>query len=191
MTTNNKLNVALSGQTGTVNFVGSTSPTLITPTIGAASATSLTFSSTTGVKGSTTNDSAAAGSVGELISSTVLVGSAVSLTLGGKSDVTSITLTAGDWDVFGTVCTTAGAGTLTSRVAGWISTTSATFPTAPNNGAYTYRYISTGAGDNTFYDVGKCRISASGNTIVYLTAACNFTVSTLAAYGFIGARRVR
>lgn len=43
MATNNGLNTSLSGQTGTGSFVGSTSPTLATPNIGVATATSLTF----------------------------------------------------------------------------------------------------------------------------------------------------
>jgi len=43
MATNNQINYPLAGQTGTGQFVGSTSPTLITPTLGAASATSLTL----------------------------------------------------------------------------------------------------------------------------------------------------
>lgn len=49
MTTNNAVNVPLSGNTGTGNFVGSTSPTLVTPTLGAASATSLSVSNAAGI----------------------------------------------------------------------------------------------------------------------------------------------
>lgn len=41
MATNNAVNVSLSGQSGTGTFVGSTGPTLITPTLGAATATTL------------------------------------------------------------------------------------------------------------------------------------------------------
>jgi len=41
MATNNQVNVGLSGSTGTGSFVGSTSPTLTTPTLGAATATSV------------------------------------------------------------------------------------------------------------------------------------------------------
>lgn len=41
--TNNAVNTSLSGQTGTGNFVGATSPTLITPAIGVATATSINF----------------------------------------------------------------------------------------------------------------------------------------------------
>lgn len=47
MATNNQVNVGLSGQTGTGSFVGSTSPTLVTPTLGVASATSINFGGTT------------------------------------------------------------------------------------------------------------------------------------------------
>lgn len=46
-TTNNAVNVTLSGQTGTGTFVGSTSPSLTTPNIGAASATSINFGGST------------------------------------------------------------------------------------------------------------------------------------------------
>lgn len=47
MATNNAVNTTLSGQTGTANFVGSTSPTLVTPTLGAALATSINFGGST------------------------------------------------------------------------------------------------------------------------------------------------
>jgi hypothetical protein len=43
MATNNSVNVTLSGQSGTGSFAGTTSPTLVTPTLGAASATSINF----------------------------------------------------------------------------------------------------------------------------------------------------
>lgn len=41
MATNNAVNTSLSGQTGTGNFVGATSPTLITPVLGVATATTV------------------------------------------------------------------------------------------------------------------------------------------------------
>lgn len=47
MTTNCAVEVGLSGSTGTGNFVGATSPTLITPTLGVATATSVTFGQST------------------------------------------------------------------------------------------------------------------------------------------------
>lgn len=43
MATNNSVNTSLAGQTGTGVFVGATSPTLVTPVLGAATATSINF----------------------------------------------------------------------------------------------------------------------------------------------------
>ncbi len=169
-----------------------TSPVLTTPTIGAASATSLTFTSTSGIIGTTTNDSAAAGSVGQIIESTVLVGAAVSLTTATAADVTSVSLTAGDWDVWGGVFFSQAAGTTSTSYIGWISQTSATLPTSPNSGAM---YIDVGisiVGASSYgQPVGMIRISLSGTTTVYLGARSSFTGSTNAAFGYIGARRVR
>jgi hypothetical protein len=46
MTTNNAVDVTLSGQSGTGSFVGTTGATLVSPTLGAASATSINFGGT-------------------------------------------------------------------------------------------------------------------------------------------------
>ncbi len=43
MATNNQLNLPLSGSTGTGNFVGANTPTLITPVLGVSTATSINF----------------------------------------------------------------------------------------------------------------------------------------------------
>lgn len=51
-----------------------------------------------GLQGTTTNDSAPAGCVGELLSSIVPIGSHVSLTTTTSKDVTSLTLGPGEWD---------------------------------------------------------------------------------------------
>ncbi len=47
MTTNNPVNTGLSGTTGSGNFVGANTPTLITPVLGAATATSINFGGST------------------------------------------------------------------------------------------------------------------------------------------------
>ena len=47
MTTINAVDTSLSGQTGTGNFVGANTPTLITPVLGAATATSVNFGGST------------------------------------------------------------------------------------------------------------------------------------------------
>jgi hypothetical protein len=51
--------------------------------------------------GTATNDSAAAGDVGEYVSSVIATGSATSFTTATAKNITSISPTAGDWDVQG------------------------------------------------------------------------------------------
>lgn len=53
MTTNNAVNVPLAGNTGTGNFVGANTPTLITPVLGAATATSVNGATITATTGGT------------------------------------------------------------------------------------------------------------------------------------------
>ena len=130
------------------------------------------------------------GGVGTIISSTILSASAIPMSDGATADVTSITLTAGDWDVRANVCTLPAAGTTTSRISGWISTTSATPPTAPNAGAYTYFHPVAATSEPAYFFVGIQRISVSSPTTVYLSAAFNFAVSTLGAFGYLEARRI-
>jgi hypothetical protein len=143
------------------------------------------------VAGTNTNDSASAGYVGELIESTVLAGSAVGLTTGNAANVTSISLTAGDWDVFGNIATLPAGGTTTSLVQGAINTTSATLPTIPGSGTYASFPVAIAAGIGLVLQVGTRRLLLSGTTTVYLVAFANFAVSTMGAYGYIGARRRR
>ena len=145
----------------------------------------------TSLKGTTTNDSAAAGKIGEIIESTVLVGSAVSLTTATAADVTSISLTAGDWDVWGNVGLSLNAATTHTRFDAWISATSATFPTPPNGGAISGIRATMETGIAQFLSTGTTRVSIALTTTYYLSARCSFAVNTLAAYGYIGARRVR
>ena len=85
------------------------------------------------VLGSNTNDNAASGFVGELLSASA-ANNAVSLTNDVAANAVSLSLTAGDWDVSGVVLfQTAGSTTVTQFVAA-ISTVSATFPGSTSGG---------------------------------------------------------
>ncbi|QWE93287.1 hypothetical protein [Cupriavidus sp. EM10] len=206
-TTSAQLLGVLSDETGTGVAVFGTSPTIATPTISSPTISgtvagahsysgALTFTSTiapsqtAGIVGTTTNNSAQAGSVGEFISSQVLVGSAVALTNNVAANVTSISLTAGDWDVEGTVFFEPAGTTQITAILGGISQVSATAPTAPNSGGSFLLPLTT-TGGRSGLPTGKIRISLASTTTVYLVALSAFTVSTNSAYGFIGARRVR
>ena len=170
----------------------STSPTFVTPVLGAASATSLTFSSTSGIIGTTTNNNAAALSVGELVTSTIAVASAVSLVNITAKDVTSISLTAGDWDLWGNVGFSGGGTTVFTVGVGWISTTSATLPDAS---LFSTQYFPGGttifANTNPVFVVPGTRLSLSGTTTVYLSCLAQFNISTCSGFGAIYARRRR
>ena len=168
--------------------------TLTTPVIGAASATSVAFSSTSGIIGTTTNDAAAAGSVGEYKVASVLIASAISLTTNTEADVTSLSLTAGDWDVWGSVIYVPTSTTVFARVISWINNSAATFPAGDlANRVILQGFPSAtwGANPNTGYAIPSQRFSLSGTASVYLSAFATFSVSTCTAYGYIHARRVR
>ncbi len=183
MATNNEVGVGLSGATGTGSFVGSTSPSLTTPTLGAATATSVTFNpSTGGPVGTTASNNASAGIVGQIISAAITT--PVSLSTGNPADLTSITLTAGDWDVYGNVSFTT---TTATNVSAWISLTSATLPDAS-----LYNSLSnTAAMTNIGISVPFFRASVSGNTSVFISAQATFATSTCTMIGTIFARRAR
>ena len=141
--------------------------------------------------GVTTNSNAAAGTIGEYISATVLQGSAVSLTSSTIFNITSISLTAGDWDTWATIGFLLAGSTQATSFQGWLNTVSLTAPTAPNNGGYAGISGFTFTGSGPLMMVGTMRLSIASTTTLYLSGISLFTVSTASAYGFIGARRVR
>ena len=146
------------------------------------------FSGATAIKGTTTNDAATALDIGEYVESLVAVGSAVSLTTATPANVTSISLTAGDWDVEGNINFTEGAATVTIRTGG-INSTSATLPTNGSeveNGAQTVAVTAKNS-----VTLPRKRFSLSGTTTVYLITTSTFSAGTVGAYGQINARRVR
>jgi len=134
--------------------------------------------------GTTTNNNAAAGSVGEFVSSVIASGSAVSYSTGTPKDMTSISLTAGDWDVWGNIFFIVGGAMTASN--GWISATSATLPDV----SLAVGINVTGLGSSGF-TMPMQRFSLSGTTTIYISAQFTFSTSTVTACGGIYARRIR
>lgn len=131
------------------------------------------------------------GLVGEIVESTIVSGSAVSLSNGVAANITSISLTAGEWDVWGSIAIAAASGTTVTQVAGWISTTSATLPTNPNLGAEVIITAPFSASGLQTLPVGSRHLTLAATTTVYLSVYTEFGVSTNAGFGYLGARRVR
>lgn len=146
-----------------------------------------TPSSTNGIVGTTTNDNANAGSVGELLTNAT---TGTSLSTGVSANVTSVSLTAGDWDVTAQITSIPAGGTTTTFLAGGINTTTATLP-AGNTGASFQIPGSSTAGVTIAGFAGPFRVSLATTTTVFAVANVTFGGSTMTANGFIRARRVR
>lgn len=158
----------------------------------------ITPSQTVGIVGTTTNNSVQAGSVGEFVTSTVAVGSAVALTTTVSANITSISLTAGDWDVRGVADFNPGATTsVTLLSAGLGTTTGVQLGQAGGGGVGTdpRALFSTAAevpGANVLtLELPPVRVSLSGTTTIFFVANATFTVSTLSVFGTLSARRMR
>lgn len=141
----------------------------------------ITPSSTAGIVGTTTNDSAQAGSVGETITAT---GSGVAQTTTVLTNVTSVPLTAGDWDVTCSWTGSASSGT-TSLNFGLTTTSGAQ---APIGQRILLGGISTTAGVEMPCPSFPLKLASSAT--LYLTSAPAFA-GTMTVGGTIWARRRR
>ena len=143
--------------------------------------------------GTDTNDNANAGNLGEYIASEITKANAVSLTNAMAADITSIVLSSGDWDVWGSIVTAPDVTTTTSAINAWINSTSATDPLPPNQGCYLNLDVNTAAGDLVAIPLGTMRVEVPlGSTQqMFLTGNIGFAISTLSAYGILAARRAR
>jgi len=147
-----------------------------------------------GVVGTTTNDTAAAGSVGEIITATT----AGAVTLSDQTTVvlTSISLTAGCWDVNGSgFFATDAAATDAYMIQVAPSTSTSSVPAWPNSGAW-------GGGQQLggqsypnsawlVFPTGTRRYTLAVTTTVYMLGFAGFSAGTITARGFIRATRVR
>lgn len=143
--------------------------------------------------GTATNDSASAGQIGEFSSSVILVGSAIAITSAATVNITSVSLTAGDWDVAGEGWITfAGSPSAVSIVGAGIGVTSATMPTTPaTNTARNVLQNSSFSGQLQVLPLAVTRISLASTTTVFLTGTTTFTGGSASGYGILRARRVR
>lgn len=135
--------------------------------------------------GTTTNNNAGAGNVGEFITAT---GTAVSLTSGAATNVTSVSLTAGDWEVSGSLGVTPAAGTTMSAFVGGVSLTTATIPVFPG-GVVLQTTFATGG--QASFAAPPVRVSIAATTTVFMVVQANFAVSTCTGSAILRARRVR
>lgn len=168
------------------------SPTF-TGTVNAAALTAsgaLTPSQTAGIVGTTTNNNANAGSLGEFPTPTNLT--AVPLTAGANANCASVALTAGDWDVTGVIVYKSAASTVTTGMYASTSTTSVTFGAEGTLANYIWpsgAALTAGVTVRIVAPVNRISLASSGTA--YLVGQSLFTTSTATCDGYIRARRVR
>jgi hypothetical protein len=139
---------------------------------------------TGGLIGTTTNDNAAVGSIGEYVIGT---GTGVTLTNGTAANVASITLTAGDWDVTGNMTFTPAPTTHPAALGASCSSTSGAFGAR----ATLIQTAFAIGGPNSFDAGGVTRFSLASTTTVYLVGVAFFTTAGMTAGGVLAGRRAR
>lgn len=137
--------------------------------------------------GTTTNDNAAAGLIGEFQSSVIAFASAVGIATATATNLTSLSLTAGDWDVYGNINFVFSANNGTEADA-WISTTSAS---VPDQSLRSLIVPSSGILGTAGVHAPFKRISIASTTTVYLTGYATFGSGTCSMNGGLFARRAR
>lgn len=145
------------------------------------------------VQATATNDAAAAGFVGETAISTVST-YANFTTTATYQNITSISLTAGDWDVsaFFTYSSNSATITAASNAIFVIGTTTAS--ASGTTEGLNIEYVPQAALLATSKEsgsIGPYRVSLSGTTTYYLNAQATFTVGNPQYVGTIRARRIR
>ena len=140
--------------------------------------------------GVTDGSNAAAGEIGEVLSTSITTG--VTMTSGAAKDIGSRSLPPGDYEVSGQVVF--NPGTNLTVMAAAISLTSNTLPTAAQlaagTGAMQQLRATFASSAAEFLQTGMTRVSVSATTTVYLVGMVTGTGGWTTT-GFIRARRVR
>lgn len=143
--------------------------------------------------GTSTNDTAGTGNVGEIIIGDVPGGGPVSLVSGVAKNLTSISLSPGDWDVWcavqftGTALTTVtNMGVSISTVANILNTSNTQYTVQPFYGLAPFNYAIP-----VSLITGPTRISVTSTVSVFAVSICTFGTSNCSVYGQMRARRER
>jgi hypothetical protein len=139
-----------------------------------------------GIQGTAAGGNATAGYVGEFVSSLIPIASNVPITTATAKNLTSISLTAGDWDIYGNISFNATGYTLFACNS-WISSTSATIPDVSLISSFNLN----GAFIGWSVPTPIFRVSISSTTTYYLSGLANFSSGSANMCGNMYARRVR
>jgi hypothetical protein len=128
-----------------------------------------------------------AGQIGEVVFANVLT--EVNAPNNVPVDLTTITLSAGDWDVEGAVYFQANSSAGTDDLRGWVNTVSVTQPTGESGGL---AIMSTSSGGLVnMIAIPPLRLNVTVSTVVYLSCNADFGSGSMQVKGFVRARRMR
>lgn len=179
------------------SVISSTNATAVVTGAGTLTYSAISFSNTGNIINTTTktggllpgsrNTAPTTGFLGEQVRSAIGSGAAVAVPLSTATNITSISLTSGVWDVSG-VLVMAGTPTTPSLFAGSVSTTSATNGTVGDNAVVSTAFPT--AASNSTVVIPAWRLTISATTTVYLVAQFNAVGGAMTGYGRISATRV-
>jgi hypothetical protein len=148
--------------------------------------------------GVTDGSNSFAGTIGEYQSSLLTSGSAVTVATTAGTNITSIALTAGDWDLYAEAFYKTTSGTLTNVISVISNATGETTVTGASLAAdgfdFSLAVPNTGASSAGFAMSGgalRTRASSASSATYFLNTAANFTGPNVLAYGGLRARRMR
>jgi len=142
---------------------------------------------TPSITGIVDGSNAAAGIDGEVIVGRILFSAPVVFASNAATDLIALTLSAGDWDIWGNL-TLQMSGGLANTCAGWISTVSGTQP----DGSFIAANVSNTNSINLFANaVPGTRYISTATSTIYLSGRAAVNAGTINASGAIYARRRR
>jgi len=150
-----------------------------------------TFRPRSGITGTTTNDNAAAGDVGEFVSTNVANGTIFLAASGAYGNVASISLTPGDWDVTGVAVLNANGASYSTGSWGVAVSSYSGNTTTDHVLGVNQLYFNDYSGNDQAGPVPVVRFSLASTTTLYLKATANYSSGSPYVYGRLSARRVR
>jgi hypothetical protein len=142
------------------------------------------------VPGTTTNDNAATGNIGEVQTTNVTLANAKQITTNSSITLGSVPLTAGDWDCRATAAQQLSNTTTATKFSASLVTTDGVLGTEGTDGTTSVVPVSAGSGGNDL-KLGPARFSLASLTTIFLVDGATFATSQLWAYGSATCRRVR
>ena len=139
------------------------------------------------IKGTTSGTMAGGGDVGESVNSGYVTN--VAMTSGTVTQIKSLSLTMGDWNIWATFSTAIGAGTTTSQIIAALNLTSASIPTPTDDTSSSIVQLTGAFTGASAVQTGIYPLSITATTTIYLNASVSYGVSTLTGGGIIFARR--